>query len=85
VIQLPCPWCGLRNATEFRHAGEATPRPDPASTTPEQWRAYLYLRRNPRGRVTETWYHTAGCRRYFRLERDTRSNRTRSDESRGPR
>lgn len=76
MIQLPCPWCGPRNVTEFRHVGESTPRPDPAATTPQEWRCYLYTRRNPRGRVLETWYHGAGCRRYFRLERDTVSNET---------
>ena len=46
---LPCPWCGPRNATEFRYGGEAGPRPDPATTTPEEWRRYLYFHANPRG------------------------------------
>ncbi|MBV9844279.1 MAG: sarcosine oxidase subunit delta [Kutzneria sp.] len=74
MIQLPCPWCGPRNVTEFRYAGERTPRPDPGTATPRQWRAYLYLRRNPCGVVEENWYHTAGCRRFFTLHRDTASN-----------
>lgn len=74
MIQLPCPWCGLRNVAEFRYSGEVTARPDPATTTPEQWRDYLYLRRNRSGRVDETWYHGAGCRRFFRVSRDTVSN-----------
>ncbi|MPZ80894.1 MAG: sarcosine oxidase subunit delta [Actinophytocola sp.] len=71
MIELPCAWCGPRNVTEFRYLGEVTPRPDPATATPEEWRAYLYLRRNPLGAVEERWYHTAGCRRYVRLHRDT--------------
>ena len=74
MIRLPCPWCGPRNVSEFRYVDEVTPRPGPESTTPEQWRGYLYLRRNPRGEVLETWYHTAGCRRYIRLNRDTGTN-----------
>ena len=78
MIELPCPWCGPRNVTEFRYSGEVTPRPDPASATPEEWRDYLYLRRNPRGWVDETWYHGAGCRRFFRVERETVSNRVRA-------
>ncbi len=78
MIQLPCPWCGPRNVTEFRYSGEATPRPDPATVSREEWRAYLYLRRNPCGPVEETWYHSAGCRRFFRIERDTVSGETRS-------
>ena len=75
MIELPCPWCGPRNVAEFRHVGEATPRPDPATASPEDWRGYLYLRRNARGWTEETWYHSAGCRRYLRLTRDTVSNR----------
>ena len=66
---LPCPWCGPRNADEFRYGGEAGPRPDPATTTPEEWRALPVRPANPRGWVTETWYHGSGCRRYFAVER----------------
>jgi len=78
MIQLPCPWCGPRDVTEFSHSGEVTPRPDPATATPTQWRRYLYVRRNPRGVVEETWYHVAGCRRFFRIRRDTESNEVRA-------
>ena len=78
MIQLPCPWCGLRNVAEFRHVGEMTPRPDAATATPQEWRRYLYTRANPRGWVDESWYHRAGCRRYFQLQRHTVSNETRS-------
>jgi sarcosine oxidase, subunit delta len=81
MVELPCPWCGPRDVVEFRYAGEATPRPDPATATRAQWREYLYLRRNPRGWVEETWYHRAGCRRFFRLERETESNAVRQDPS----
>jgi Sarcosine oxidase delta subunit len=50
------------------------PRPDPAAATPPQWRDYLYFPANPRGEVTETWYHRMGCRQFFVLQRDTDSN-----------
>lgn len=76
MIQLSCPWCGPRNVTEFRHHGELTTRPDVASATPEDWRRYLYFRRNTQGWVEENWYHTAGCRRFFRVRRHTVSNET---------
>lgn len=78
MIRIPCPHCGQRNSTEFRYVGEATPRPDPNTATPQQWRAYLYGRSNAAGWVEETWYHTFGCRRFFALQRDTVSNETRS-------
>ena len=84
MIQLSCPWCGIRNVAEFGYAGEAVRRPDPATATPGQWRDYLYFRRNPRGWVRESWYHRAGCRRYFRLDRDTVSNETRPADGPDP-
>lgn len=75
MMMVPCPWCGPRDAGEFRQAAtEAVPRPDPGQATPEQWRAYLYLRANALGWVTETWYHRMGCRRYVTLERHTESH-----------
>jgi sarcosine oxidase subunit delta len=77
VIELPCPWCGNRNVSEFRYAGELTPRPDPATATPPMWRDYLYLRGNKAGWAGERWYHRAGCRQYFTLERDTVTDETR--------
>lgn len=77
MIQLPCPHCGLRNVSEFRHVGETVSRPDPATATPQEWRAYLYIRSNPSGWTEESWYHGSGCRRYFRLGRHTVTNETR--------
>ena len=74
MIELPCPWCGPRDAGEFAHVGEVVTRPEPRTATPEQWREYLYLRANPLGWVTETWYHRMGCRRYIRVDRHTGTN-----------
>ncbi|MBO0803247.1 MAG: sarcosine oxidase subunit delta [Nocardiopsaceae bacterium] len=77
MIQLPCPWCGPRNASEFAHRGEVVPRPDVATASITEWRRYLYFRRNALGWVTETWYHAAGCRRFFTVERNTQTNEAR--------
>jgi sarcosine oxidase, subunit delta len=74
MILLPCPWCGPRDAAEFHHLGEAVPRPDPVTTTRQEWRAYLYERDNPCGWVTETWSHRMGCRRVITLRRHTLTN-----------
>jgi heterotetrameric sarcosine oxidase delta subunit len=74
MLRVPCPWCGPRNADEFRFVGDAKERPDAPTATPEEWRAYLYLERNEAGWVTESWYHRAGCRRYFVAERHRTSN-----------
>lgn len=78
MILLDCPFCGPRNVGEFAHLGELTSRPDPADTTPEAWRSYLYLRDNRAGVVVERWLHRAGCRRYFDAARDTRDNTVRA-------
>lgn len=77
MLVLDCPHCGPRDAGEFGHLGETVRRPDPADVTPTAWRAYLYLRDNPAGWVTETWLHRAGCRRYLVVERHTVTNEVR--------
>ncbi|WP_028925247.1 sarcosine oxidase subunit delta [Pseudonocardia acaciae] len=82
MVVLPCPWCGPRNVSEFRHLGEVVRRPDPEDVTPEQWRGYLYLRRNAAGWTRESWYHSAGCRRYFQVSRHTVSNEVRAEGAR---
>lgn len=78
MFRIPCPHCGPRNATEFRHVGERGARPDPRSVTPEGWRAYLYESRNAAGWTTETWYHGFGCRRFVGVERHTVTNEVRA-------
>lgn len=75
MILVPCPNCGKRNSLEFRYVGEVKKRPDPASVDPKGWRAYLYENCNALGWVQENWYHALGCRRFFRVERHTLTNR----------
>ena len=78
MILISCPWCGARNSQEFRYVGESKARPNPVTTTPEQWRDYLYFKDNTAGWSTETWYHRSGCRRYLSVERHTVSNEIRA-------
>ncbi len=78
MILLPCPYCGQRNASEFRYVGEVSERPDPNATAAGEWRAYLYVRDNPAGWTTETWFHSAGCRQHFAAERHTVTNEVRA-------
>jgi heterotetrameric sarcosine oxidase delta subunit len=78
MILMPCPWCGPRNVAEFAYRGELAVRPDVATTTPEEWRAYLFVRDNPRGWTTEQWLHRAGCHRFFVAERHTVTNEVRA-------
>ena len=78
MILLPCPYCGPRNASEFRYVGELSMRPDPNATGAEEWRAFLYMRDNPAGWTTETWFHSAGCRQHLVVQRHTVTNEART-------
>lgn len=78
MLQIPCIHCGVRNSTEFRYVGEVGPRPDPTTTDQAEWRRYLYEKSNPAGWQTERWFHTAGCRRFLIVERNTMTNEIRA-------
>jgi heterotetrameric sarcosine oxidase delta subunit len=77
MFRIPCPHCGSRNVSEFRHVGERRTRPDPQTATPVEWRAYLYEHDNVAGLSVESWYHTFGCRRFISVERHTVTNEVR--------
>ncbi|MFD9207943.1 sarcosine oxidase subunit delta [Streptomyces sioyaensis] len=76
MLLIPCPWCGDRDETEFGYGGQAhVPHPEaPETLTDAEWAEYLFVRDNPEGPFTEQWVHTAGCRRWFTLVRDTTCN-----------
>jgi sarcosine oxidase, subunit delta len=77
MLQIPCPWCGPRDEVEFFCGGEShIPRPGPWNEVDDAtWGAYLFVRRNPRGAVRERWVHSAGCRQWFNVARDTVSHK----------
>ncbi len=79
MLQLPCPWCGLRDETEFVNGGDARKRrpPDPAQLTDAAWCEYLYVPANPKGWLPERWWHVSGCRRWMVLERNTLTHEVR--------
>jgi heterotetrameric sarcosine oxidase delta subunit len=69
---IPCPHCGPRDVAEFTYQGDGTrTRPDPASTDPAAWHAYVYERLNPAGDHHELWQHSGGCRAHLKLVRNT--------------
>jgi len=73
MLQIDCPWCGERDQEEFHYGGEAhIVRPeDPDDLSDEQWADYLFNRANTKGVHAEQWCHSAGCRRWFNVLRDT--------------
>jgi heterotetrameric sarcosine oxidase delta subunit len=74
MLLIPCPWCGPRNQIEFTYGGDATKRRPVPQASATEWFDYVYLRHNPRGPHDEWWLHGAGCRRWFKLRRDTRTH-----------
>ncbi len=73
MFLIDCPHCGPRAQIEFSYGGDATvSRPsDPDVVKIEEWLDYVYLRDNPRGFHIEWWHHSAGCRRWIKVRRDT--------------
>ena len=75
MLQIKCPWCGLRDETEYHYGGQAHVAypEDPAALSDEEWAQYLFFRDNPKGPFAERWVHSGGCRKWFNAVRDTRT------------
>ena len=78
MLLIHCPYCEMdRPELEFRYAGQAhVERPrDTEATSDEDWAAFLYMRKNPKGPHAERWRHMNGCGRFFNCVRDTLSDK----------
>lgn len=86
MIRVSCPHCGDRDETEFHYGGEAGVAypADPSALDDAAWASYLFVRSNPRGWLRERWFHGAGCRRWFNLERHTVTDEIRSPSEMRP-
>lgn len=76
MLQIRCPWCGIRDEDEFSFGGQGgifMPEELDAATDKE-WADYLFNRINPKGLHLERWQHVYGCRQWFMVERDTVSH-----------
>ena len=78
---IPCPFCGERDESEYVHGGDAGQRPWPADGESALWHEHVYLRDNPKGPHVELWQHSAGCRTWLRVRRDTRTHDIESVEA----
>ena len=76
MLLISCPWCGPRDESEYTYGGEAhIVRPkDPDALSDAEWADYLFMRKNTSGHHLEQWSHSAGCRRWFNVERNTVSD-----------
>ena len=71
MLQIACPYCGVRDELEFRFGGEShisRPAPDVSDA---EWSDYLFNRDNPKGLHYERWCHSYGCGQWFNVARDT--------------
>ena len=77
MLLITCPWCGPRAQIEFAYGGDAgVARPaDPEAVSAGEWLDHVYLRDNPRGPHDEWWQHSAGCRAWVKVRRDTWTHR----------
>ena len=73
MLRIKCPWCGVRDQTEFQFGGEShICRPEnPQDVTDAGWAEYMFYRKNPKGLHYERWVHSYGCRQWFNVARDT--------------
>ncbi len=73
MLNIKCPYCGDRSQKEFAYGGDGTIiRPElNKDISDERWDEFVYLRKSPRGKHIELWHHIAGCRQWFKVQRDT--------------
>ena len=81
MLRIPCPWCGVRDESEFRYRGDASRNRPAADAGAEAFSAYVYERDNPRDWHCEWWLHVAGCRRLLKVVRHTLTHEIRSVEA----
>jgi sarcosine oxidase subunit delta len=73
MLLLTCPYCGVSGEeTEFAPGGEAHLRRMGPGASDDDFAAYLFARKNPRGVHFERWRHAYGCGKWFHVARCTR-------------
>jgi sarcosine oxidase subunit delta len=71
MMHIPCPFCGLRDESEFVCGGTSHIERPPLDTSDRTWGEYLFFRDNPKGLHLERWHHAFGCAQWFNLVRNT--------------
>ena len=72
MILLTCPCCGVTaEETEFAPGGEAHLKRFGPGSSDEEFDAYMFQRKNPRGVHFERWRHAYGCGKWFLAARCT--------------
>ncbi len=71
MMQIPCPYCGIRDENEFVCGGTTHILRPPLEAGDRAWGEYLFFRDNPKGLHLERWRHAQGCGQWFNLARHT--------------
>jgi sarcosine oxidase subunit delta len=67
---INCPNCGKRSVYEYKFGGECKQPPDQGAGM-KAWCDYLHFNQNSSGFQDEWWYHSAGCRDWIKIRRNT--------------
>ena len=71
MIRIKCPFCGLRDHSEFTYGGDGSVIYPDLDASREAWHEAVYMRENVCGVQKETWHHVHGCRQWLIVERNT--------------
>ncbi len=71
MLRIRCPFCGLRDYSEFSYGSDASVVYPNLDAGEDEWHEAVFMRENVRGLQSETWHHVNGCRMWLIVERDT--------------
>ena len=72
MLTFRCPYCGQDvDETDLSPGGEAHLKRYGPGSTDEDFEAYLFVRKNPKGIHVERWRHAYGCGKWFLAARST--------------
>ena len=72
MLQMSCPYCGAEcEETELTPGGEAHLKRYGPGSSDDDFRDYLFQRKNPKGVHFERWRHAYGCGKWFHAARCT--------------
>ena len=75
MIRINCPFCGLRDHSEFTYGSDASINYPSLEANEKEWTEAIFFRKNIFGRQLETWHHVNGCRMWIEVERCTKSHK----------
>lgn len=78
MLRINCPFCGVRDHSEFSYGGDASIKYPTLDAPLQEWHDAVFMRENIRGMQSETWHHGTGCRMWLVVERDTMTHEIKS-------